>query len=302
MRKLQTKFAKLQQMLRARFRKLRKKERKIPVGAIAFFTIGIAVALVCFYQAWAEMQAAQAAAQSLAQSEAAIAAPTPTPTPSSTPIPTVSAAEIPIDFALLQEMNEDVYAWIEIPDTEVNYPILQHESDDSYYLEHTIDHIASLPGAIYTEKTDGQDFSDFNTVIYGHNMANDTMFGSLSKYREEEGYLQEHRNIIIYTETEKRTYRIFAAVVYDNRYIPYVYDDDSIADRQAFLDSLYSVAGAGSIFLEDVAVTTQSQIITLSTCIGSMPNNRFLLVAVYVGEEDAIENLTPTSQPTSTSE
>ena len=72
----------------------------------------------------------------------------------------------PIDFAKLQEQNPDVYAWIDIPGTNVNYPILQHPTDDVYYLDHTIDGTAGLPGSIYTESCNYKDFSDFNTVIY----------------------------------------------------------------------------------------------------------------------------------------
>lgn len=78
--------------------------------------------------------------------------------------------EIPIDFASLKETNPDIYAWIEIPDTNVNYPIVQSADDDSYYLNHTIDGQEGYPGSIYTEKVNAKDFSDFNTVIYGHDM------------------------------------------------------------------------------------------------------------------------------------
>ena len=84
--------------------------------------------------------------------------------------------EIPIDFASLKETNPDIYAWIEIPDTNVNYPIVQSADDDSYYLNHTIDGQEGYPGSIYTEKVNAKDFSDFNTVIYGHDMKDGSMF------------------------------------------------------------------------------------------------------------------------------
>lgn len=92
--------------------------------------------------------------------------------------------EIPVDFASLQEKNPEIYAWIRISDTSVDYPILQRPEDDGYYLDHTVDGAEGLPGSIYTESLNKQDFSDKNTVIYGHNMKDETMFGSLKYYMD----------------------------------------------------------------------------------------------------------------------
>lgn len=200
------------------------------------------------------------------------------------PVEEEPTVDIPIDFEALWAINPDVYAWIEIPGTEIAYPILQHPTDDSYYLNHTIEGVEGYPGSLYTESCDAKDFSDFNTVIYGHNMKDRSMFGSLKDYRDAD-FLTEHREIIIYTPTEKRVYQIFAAVVYDDRYIPAVYDDDNPEDRQAFLNSLSETRDLNSQVLDEVDVNTDSQILTLSTCIGGQPNNRYLIEAVYVGEE-----------------
>ena len=88
--------------------------------------------------------------------------------------PEAEPVDIPIDFAGLQEMNPEIYAWIRIPGTEVDYPIVQRPEDDAYYLDHTIEGAEGLPGSIYTESLNKKDFTDKNTVIYGHNMKNDT--------------------------------------------------------------------------------------------------------------------------------
>ena len=72
-------------------------------------------------------------------------------------------------------MNSDVYAWITVPGTEIEYPILQHHSDNSYYFMHNIDGSYGYPGCIYTENLNSKDFTDNNMVIYGHNMKNDSM-------------------------------------------------------------------------------------------------------------------------------
>ena len=72
-------------------------------------------------------------------------------------------------------MNPDVYAWIAVPGTEIEYPILQHPSDNSYYFMHNSDGSYGYPGCIYTENLNSKDITDNNTVIYGHNVKNDSM-------------------------------------------------------------------------------------------------------------------------------
>lgn len=193
--------------------------------------------------------------------------------------PEKEPVEILIDFASLQESNRDIYAWIRIPGTKVDYPILQHPEDDTYYLNHTVDGVEGLPGSIYTESIHNQEFTESNTIIYGHNMKNDTMFGSLHDY-EKADFFREYREIYIYTPEHILTYEIFAAVTYSDVYIPFAYDFTTDEGYQAFLDSIYESKNMTNQFAEDVTVTTEDPIITLSTCIGGKPNNRYLVLAV----------------------
>lgn len=189
----------------------------------------------------------------------------------------------PIDFGSLQKTNADIYAWIEIPDTQINYPIVQSESEDSYYLNHTIDGKEGYPGAIYTESLNAKDFKDFNTVVYGHNMKDGSMFRGLHEY-EDEQYLKEHPYVYIYTPTGKLTYRIFAAVVYSNVHILKSYDFSDAAQRQLYLDSVLDSRDMRNSLDASVTVGTDSHILTLSTCIGGQPDNRYLVEAVRVDE------------------
>lgn len=193
------------------------------------------------------------------------------------------AVEIPIDFAALQQENSDIYAWICIPDTEVDYPILQSSTDNSYYLNHTVDHQAGFPGSIYTENLNAKDFSDPNTVIYGHQMRNNTMFGGLYQYQDQ-SYMQEHSKILIYTPDHIRTYQVFAAVTYDNRHIMYSFDFTDKEQYQAYLDSLKAVRNMATCWDESVDVTVEDRIITLSTCNGN-DEQRFLVEAVLIDEK-----------------
>lgn len=189
----------------------------------------------------------------------------------------------PINFDELQKINQDIYAYIEIPGTSIHYPIVQSPTDDAYYLDHTIEGAEGYPGSIYTEKANKKDFTDFNTVIYGHDMKDGSMFKDLHKYEDPE-YLSQNSQVIIYTPDKQRTYQIFAAVVYDDTHIMQSFNFEDTAQRQSFLDSIVSSRSMTGGVKEDVAVTPDSKILTLSTCLGGQPNNRFLVEAVLVNE------------------
>ncbi|GLG89488.1 class B sortase [Sellimonas catena] len=192
--------------------------------------------------------------------------------------------DIPIDFESLQAENPDVYAWIQIPGTAIDYPIVQHETDELYYLEHAWDGSASSGGAIFTQAYNSKDFTDYNTVIYGHEMGNGTMFNDLHQYMDE-NFWTDHHTVVIYTPEKKLTYQIFAAVVYDDRHLMKSFQFLASEDRQVFLDSLDDIRDLRSHIDDSVPVTTDSKLITLSTCLGTESNYRYLVEAVLVDEE-----------------
>lgn len=215
------------------------------------------------------------------------AQPAPAPAPSS-PAPAEQdpppgPPSSPIDFAALQAMYPDIYAYIEIPDTNVSYPIFQHPTDAAYYLDHNADGTPGRPAVIYTEPGTARDFSDFNTILYGHDMYDGTMFGSLQDYRSPD-YLAGHRGIVIYTPDKTRRYTICAAVVFDDRYLPYFYDPATEEGRQAYLDDIAATGTSGSQVLTDIPVSTDDRLITLSTCVDGLPECRYLVVAVLTEE------------------
>ena len=174
-----------------------------------------------------------------------------------------SHVEIPIDFAQLQAQNPD----------------------NEYYLNHTIEGQEGYPGSIYTENWNTKEFTDFNTVIYGHDMKDGSMFQNLHNYADA-SYMQQHPNVVIYTPEKKLTYQIFAAVVYDDRHILHSFDYAFADQRQAFLDSIYNSRNLGNVIRDDVSVNTDSRILTLSTCMTGQDDKRFLVEAVLISEED----------------
>lgn len=189
--------------------------------------------------------------------------------------------EIPIDFESLQKRNPDVYAWITVPGTQIDYPILQRENDNAYYLTHTIDHEEKTEGAIFTENYNSIDFEDPNTVIYGHDMKNGTMFRSLLEYQDRE-FFEENKEIIIYTPDAIRHYEIFAAYPYDNRHILRSFNLNDKNIFKIYLESIFSVRNMNSCIDTSMEVDTDDKIVTLSTCYGSRRDQRYLVQAVLV--------------------
>lgn len=193
--------------------------------------------------------------------------------------------EIPIDFEELWETNPDVYAWIVIPGTDINYPILQHPTDDSYYLNHNLDGSTGRPACIYTESLNSKDFTDNNTVIYGHNMRNGTMFAQLHKF-EDKDFFDENREIIIYLPDKVLHYKIFAVHNYDDRHLLYSFDFSDKAVYKDYLESIFSIDDKNANIDTEMTVTENDKIITLATCVYKKPSLRFHVQAVLVEKGD----------------
>ena len=189
----------------------------------------------------------------------------------------------PINFEELWAVNSDIYAWLEIVDTDIAYPVLQHPTDNSYYLNHTPEHDSGFPGSIFSYNVNAKDFSDFNTVIYGHRMNDGTMFSKLHEYRDE-SYLKEHRTIKIYLPDRELDYTIFASIIYDDRLITDAFDFSDPESCGAYLDSIYENRDLNSHILTDPPVTVEDHIITLSTCVKGQESKRYLVVAVLSDE------------------
>ena len=215
------------------------------------------------------------------------------PFPEEKTYPTLSQADIPVpekyvDISVLQaEANADIYSWIYIPDTGIDYPILQHPEEMDYYLKHNIDGRNGYPGCIYTERMNSKDWMDKNTVIYGHNMGNGTMFAHLHYY-EDTAFFEENPYIYIYSEDTLRAYQIFAAYEYSDQHILMFNDTRTDESYLSYLDSIFENEGFNNNFDTDVEFDARDRIITLSTCIKNKDTRRYLVQAVLVAEESSI--------------
>ena len=184
-----------------------------------------------------------------------------------------------IDWNALQQKNEDIYAWISIPELSIDYPVLQGSRDD-FYLNHDESGNKDSQGSIYSNSCTRKDFSDTNTILYGHNMKNGFMFGNLSDAADTD--LKEDAMIYVYTQEATYTYRMYALVEFPDSYLPEIYGIRSEKGTRAFLTA---VEKSPSWFLRETELTEEQQthLLTLSTCTGAKGEKRCLLVAWRAG-------------------
>lgn len=196
----------------------------------------------------------------------------------------VRDAEHHIDFEKLAQINPDLYAWIRIPGTQIDYPVAQREGDDEYYLNRDLYGKPRFAGCIYTEDENSKDFTDFNTVLYGHNMKNGSMFRELHLF-EEADFFAEHEYFFIDTPDGVLVYRIFAAYSSDARHILHSYDYKDQKVRQDYIDEILHVHSVNANLRSDVKLTPEDRIVTLSTCNHGQTDQRYLVQGVLVREE-----------------
>lgn len=183
-----------------------------------------------------------------------------------------------MDFTALREVNEDILGWIVVPGTRLSYPLVQGE-DNSYYLNRTWRKSRNSVGAIFLECTNSPDLSDFNTIIYGHRMNNNSMFGTL-KYYQDQSYWQQHPTLYITDDSGSHTYEIFAAYEVSVEGDTYLLGFPSDVDKQNFLDFCLDQ----SVIDTGVIPTVYDRILTLSTCTGNGHATRWVVQARLEGE------------------
>ena len=182
-----------------------------------------------------------------------------------------------IDLNALQEVNEDVMGWILIPGTSVSYPLMDGD-DNLFYLEHTWDKNSNSVGSIFLEENCSSDLDDFNTIIYGHNMKDKSMFGSLKLYKDEE-FWKSAPYVYIVTEDGVLRYDVFATFEASVEGHVFWLDIKEDATKHKFIDASMD----NSEIYTGVTPSVSDRILTLSTCTGSGYENRRVVQAVLVG-------------------
>lgn len=183
---------------------------------------------------------------------------------------------ISMDFSSLQEINPEIIGWIRNDRTGIDYPVMQTDNNN-YYLNHMYNGEYNSSGAIFVDYRCCGDFSDKNTVIYGHHMRNGTMFGDLEQYKDQE-FFDAHPVMMLCTPNGDYFIELICGTVEDGTYEFVRFDFES---DEAFLDYVDGFR-ARSTFVSDVEVQAEDQIISLCTCSYEWNNARYMVIGKLV--------------------
>ncbi len=178
---------------------------------------------------------------------------------------------ITVDFQQLLSTNDDVCGWLYSKDTVINYPVAQGE-DNNQYLHHLLDGTYNSSGTLFLDCECGPEFSGANSIIYGHNMKDGSMFNSLHSYSDQ-AYYDAHP--VLYLNTPKQNYKIelFTAYICSYDSDTYTLSFSSADEYGAWLNKMKSQ----SVFTTDTDVTVDDRVVTLSTCTYEYDNARFVV-------------------------
>lgn len=190
---------------------------------------------------------------------------------------------IEVDFDKLKSVNEDVVGWIYVdalPD--ISYPIVKGK-DNQTYLHQTYEKNYNFAGTIFVDYENSGDFSDCNTLVYGHNMKNGSMFGHLKKFREDDKLYKQDKYFWILTPERNYRYEIITAYTTDVNSDTYTLFKGPGEEFEKYLET---IKGYSEIQTDDTDLTIKDRIVTLSTCTGN-ESTRFVVQGKRVDAEDA---------------
>lgn len=191
----------------------------------------------------------------------------------------------PINFDALYEQNIDIYAWIYLPGTPINYPVCQNDDDDAYYLNHNAVDEESELGAIFSEhQFNGVNFQDPVTILYGHYGFGDAMFTALHQF-ERDDFFNEHDKVYIYTPGHVYTYKIFSAFMSDDRHLMGLYNFRSEDGLSKFVADMSNPNAIGAN-TRSVKTSAGDKFLVLSTCNAGVleSTGRYLVCGVMVDD------------------
>lgn len=186
---------------------------------------------------------------------------------------------IDIDYDGLKSVNEDFVSWIYYEPVELSYPVVQG-TDNDFYIDYTFEKKENGAGAIFMDFRNAPDYSDYNTIIYGHNMKNGTMFAAVKDLLNQPDVVIENPYFYIFTETKTYMYEIFALYLTDANSQVYDLVEDEAAQKQNFA---YITENAN--ILTQKQLTASDKVVTLSTCYMPNGDSRVVLQGVLIAEE-----------------
>ena len=190
---------------------------------------------------------------------------------------------IEVDFDKLKSVNEDVVGWIYVDALQdISYPIVKGK-DNQTYLHQTYEKNYNFAGTIFVDYENSGDFSDCNTLVYGHNMKNGSMFGHLKKFREDDRLYKQDKYFWILTPERNYRYEIISAYTTGVNSDTYTLFKGPGEEFEKYLET---IKGYSEIQTDDTDLTIKDKIVTLSTCTGN-ESTRFVVQGKRVDAEDA---------------
>lgn len=179
--------------------------------------------------------------------------------------------------------NSDVYAWVTVGGTKIDYPIVQHPTDDSYYLHHDVQQQETEYGAIFTEKVQTKSLNDLVTIVYGHAMIDDSMFGSLDYLANAKNF-ELYRTVDILTDDSSYSYDIIAAYTYNDDHLYHTFQLGDEKQVERYVSQLERLAHENGGFYRGATFNVErDKLLILSTC-DTTDGKRFVVHAIRKGE------------------
>jgi sortase B len=195
-----------------------------------------------------------------------------------TPIPKITAIPYYSDQILrLKSQNSDTVGYLQIEGTAIQYPVVKGK-DNEYYTTHTFSKKRNASGSIFMDCKNSSDLSDFNTVLYGHNMKDGSMFHELLQYRKT-SFLQEHRKIVLTGLFEKKTYYVFSVYTTGQDTDMRGFSEHTAYERQEYLKTLIA---RSDISAGAATPTVDDKYITLVTCRENSDGDYFVVHGILV--------------------
>ena len=205
--------------------------------------------------------------------------------------PLMKTVRLPVDFAQLQAEAPDIYAWLELPDSGIDDPVLQRAGADLFYNSHNAYGQYYMCGAVFSQSAyNGRNFDSPMTVLYGHStvLGQPGAFMELNNYADE-AYFDAHREMRVYMPDGMYVYRIFAACVHSNEHLLYCHDFSDETQFDAFFSSLTEDTSPDSHIDAEALPQAGDKVLTLSTCYSANKNLRYLVMGV-------LEEFVPTAE------
>lgn len=192
----------------------------------------------------------------------------------------VIPVSLEIDFNKLKEINEDLVGWLYYEPLDISYPIVRG-NDNDYYTHYTFENEKNSSGAIFMDFLNKPNMDNYNTIIYGHNMRNGTMFGSLKKLISDNTIIEENPYFYIFTEDKSFMYEIASVYITTSDSDTYNLIETE-EDQKDYIQYIKEV----STWWWDKEIAPSDEIVTLSTCHGLHSTNRTVVHGVLIASED----------------